>query len=273
MTNPNHFNGIFDSKDDLLIDLFLISELIRFKTFNGRSPYGSDFDGNKEYPSTSVYKSRLGGWNKAKILAGDNSLQFRQKWRTGKEMCNTCNNIIDLNSRLMQLPNGNFQCNKCYQNIHHNSDYKIGNLDPDSTTGFGFIGQRIAAKALNLELKHDCNCSVGFNHPYDLYSDKYGRINVKSAKAKGNSPSWQFNFKGKPNCDMFIFIGFNHDRSKIEFVYFIKTNEGVLTKKGLNITKNSPSVVNHKKYEVKTEPFNKALGSMNIKSCQVLRND
>ena len=159
-------------------------------------------------------------------------------------------------------------------------DYEIGNLNPDSKIGFGFIGQRVVAKIFKLKLEQDCNCSINFGAPYNLYDEKkYGKINVKST-ILNNKNYWQFNLKNKEIPDTYILLGFSPDKSDVLHVWIAKYSDELLFDSLKNKTKNTISITNSERgltraapWEIDAKSFNDAYRSMSLDNCSVLRSD
>lgn len=159
-------------------------------------------------------------------------------------------------------------CEKCY----NNSDYINGMLDKNSKIGKAFIAQRVVAKVLNISLKNDCNCSIGFNHPYDLYDKgRYNTIDVKSSKLYKNNV-WHFGLYNKYISDTYIFVGYDEDRKNILHVWIIKTTDYlVFKKKGITLTNTFKGLSKFNLYEADSKLYNESYHSMSLNKCSVLR--
>lgn len=147
-------------------------------------------------------------------------------------------------------------------------NYKIGELNPNSSVGFAFISQRVVAKTLGLDLINDCNCEFSFGFKYDLYDEgRYNKINVKACTSCDNI---KYNF-GLHNIfipNTYICLGFSVGRKEILHVwifddFFIKCYE----KNFINISSKN----NYKEYEVDAKPYNNVYHNMSIKNCKILR--
>ena len=184
----------------------------------------------------------------------------------GDETCCKCGNYLQKNQNwvIKGIKNEQFICERCYKNFQ--SDYIKGVLDKNSSVAKGFILQRVVANVLGLELKDDCNCSVGFNYPYDLYDkDGYGTINVKSSKLYNNS-IWQFSLKNKYIPNTYIFVGFDVDRKHILKVWFIvSTYFLILKKKSIGISSSNKGLERWSECEVDVKPYNDMLHKMSEK--------
>jgi len=251
---------------------FLISELQRFKNENNRIPKTIDMQGKFGYPSYVTYIEHFGSWNNVlmKVFAKINRTHFKI---TGEETCDKCGN---LKKHQWRYKNGQRLCFNCY----YIRDYMNGNLDPNSKVGFGFIGQRIVAKTLGLDLEHDCNCSQGFGSEYDLYDvNKYKYINVK-ASTLGNDNAWHFTLKNKYIPDTYIMLGFSSDKSDIEHVWITKStdkliydNKNSIYKISITIRNTDYSLKRAESWEVDCKSYNDAYHNMSLENCSVLRSN
>ena len=195
-------------------DKFLISELHRFVKENGRVPKSYEISPKYGYPSSSMCAGRFGSWNKALQAAGLEIHKTCEK-RTGLETCVHCGSLRKQKQTWITkgLPEGQLMCEDCYQMSKR--DYKNGNLDVNSSTGFAFLTQRIVAKTLGIKLDNDCNCSVNFMHPFDLYDkDGYGKIDVKSSCLRKNvADSWIFSIKRNEIPDFFLCLALDNRKN------------------------------------------------------------
>ena len=256
---------------------FLISELHRFKLENDINPKVTDMQIKFGYPATGAYTSQFDSWNNALLAAG---LEINQKHHigtlNGTEICDNCGKLNKVNQNWSYKDNQRL-CVACYQKT--SKDYKNGNLDSESTVGFGFIGQRVVAKTLGLDLEYDCNCSEGFNHPYDLYDKKLGYINVKARILKNNN-SWVFKLIQKEMPDTYILLGFSKDKSNIEHVWVTEPEDDLTFdekkfkyKQDISITNSEKGLKRAEPWEVDVEPYNDAYHNMSLENCKVLRSD
>lgn len=244
---------------------FLISELQRFYKENGKSPRRVDMQPKLGYPSYQAYKNHFGSHNNALEIAKLKTNQIKLKL-DGTEKCCKCGNYNSKgqNWATKGLPKGKVMCKNCYLNTY--TDYMKGNLDKNSNVGFAFISQRVVVKYLGLELKHDCNCSEGFNHPYDLYDkDKHGKVNVKGSHLHDNNV-WTFSLHNKYIPDTYILVGFNKIGKHILKGWIINsTNKLVSNKKCLNITNTSRALKKWYKYQLDDKKLDDILYQMSKK--------
>ena len=255
---------------------FLISELHRFELENNRNPRATDMQSKLGYPSCGIYQNQFRTWNNALLAAGLNINKMSDRLN-GDETCDNCGEL-KLDNQSWCYKNKRRLCFSCYQKSKQ--DYKNGNLDPESKVGFGFIGQRVVAKVLGLELKYDCNCSEGFGSEYDLYDkDGYEYINVK-VSTLGNDTGWHFDFGNKYTPDTYIMLGFSADKSDIEHVWITEPEDDLTfdeknfkLKKGITIKNSKRGLRRAAPWEVDCEPYNNAYHSMSLDSCKVLRKD
>jgi len=253
---------------------FLISELQRFVKENGRNPKVKDFIKNKEYPGFYSYIKYFGSWNNALIEAG---LEANQYSLNGEETCNKCGKNKPKNQGWCYR-NKQRLCQSCHQKM--STDYMNGNLEPSSSTGFGFIGQRVVAKTLDLDLKYDCNCSQGFESEYDLYDkEKFGYINVKIATLNKDN-AWQFLLINKRKPDTYIMLGLSIDKSNISHVWITEPEDDLTFddkkfqfKQKISITNSERGLRRAKSWEVNAEPYNDAYHNMSLENCSVLKSD
>ena len=257
----------------LYTEEFLISELQRFKEENNRNPKSLDMQIKFGYPSISTFKNNFGTWNKALIKAGLEINQIKNIL-DGTETCDNCEEL-KLKNQNWYYKNNQRICYSCYMN----SDYKNGNLDPESNTGFGFIGQRIIAKILGLDLKYDCNCSQGFGAPHDLYDEKYKYINVKTA-ILGINNFWQFDLSNKYIPDTYILLGFSSDKSDILHVWVTEPEDDLTFdaknfkfKSSISITNSERGLSRAKSWEVNVKLFNDVYHNMSLENCSILKSD
>ena len=258
---------------------FLISELQRFKKENRRNPKAINMQIKFGYPSYVTYQKRFGSWNSALLAAGLEVNQYQDHWQDGTETCDNCGKVKSENQG-WYYKNKKRICYSCYMN----RDYKNGKLDVDSPTGFAFMSQRVVAETLGLELKYDCNCSIGFNAPDDLYDEKLGYINVKTAVLlKVNA--WHFGLIQKYTPDTYIMLGFSNDKSDILHVWITEPEDDLTFdekkieyKKGIKITNDIFSdkrsgLKRAESWEVDVKPYNYVYHNMSLENCSVLRND
>lgn len=269
---------------------FLISELQRFYRENNKVPIQKDMQAKFGYPSFWSYHSHFGSFNNALEIAEFEANRTHEK-RTGTETCCKCGNHLKKGKNWITkgLPKGEVMCSRCYQKTQ--SDYMNNRLNKNSTTGSGFIAQRVIAKYLNLELKNDCNCSDDFNHPIDLYDKvKYKYINVKSSQLLTSlykSPYWHFKLTQKVIPDTYIMVGFDENRKNIlkawatdplDDLTYDEVNER--PKKVKSITNTSESLKQYQLWEMDAIALNKILHKIsnkrkkaNGKGCILNNND
>ena len=249
---------------------FLISELHRFVEENNRNPKYHDMQSKFGYISGNIYVNNFGSWNKALISAG---LKVNQEQHSGtligSETCDNCNTLKP-KTQNWYYKQGQRLCNTCYKNL---DNYKSGKLDSNSSTGFAFISQRVVAKVLGLDLKYDCNCSIGFNSEYDLHDkNNYGTINVK-ARALYDDNIWMFSFRNKYVPNTYILLGFASNKSDILRVWIANSNgDLVCKKKGIGITNSDKGLKRAEFWEVDAEPYNNAYHTMSLYNCSILKN-
>ena len=120
-----------------------------------------------------------------------------------------------------------------------------------------------------------CNCSIGFNAPYDLYNkDRYGTINVKGSKLHINYNRWHFCLLNKEIPDTYIMLGFDENIKNILHVWVTNPLDDLIyNKKTIGIKHDVYSGLKRAKpWEVDPKPYNNALHSMSLDNCSVLRS-
>lgn len=250
----------------------LIFELKRFYDENNRIPKMEDTTRNSGYPSYKTYQNRFGSFKTALKIAG--LYKEKMKKQIENETCCRCgcNKKQTLGWVEKGLLEHQVMCLKCYQKSksYNIPDYKKGKLDKNSDVGKGFVGQRVVAKYLGLELKDDCNCSVNFGHPYDLYDkDKYGKIDVKTSKLNtviNGNPFWYFILLKKIISDTYIMLAFDENRKNILKGWCIDSKNDLVNKKSsIGITNIQYSLRKWKNYEINNCKLNEILHKMSQK--------
>ena len=256
-------------------DKFLMSELRRFKSENGRNPKQRDMQSKFAYPSFVTYINHFGSWNTALLAAGLNINKMSDRLN-GDETCDNCRELKPDNQG-WYYKNEQRLCMLCNQNLNN---HKNGGLKSKSAVGFAFISQRVVAKVLELDLKYDCNCSQGFDSAYDLYDKNgYESINVKAA-ILNNKNSWKFGFKNKYTPDTYIMLGFSADKSNIEHVWITEPEDDLTfdkknfkLKQSICITNSERGLKRAAPWEVDCKLYNDVYHSMSLDNCSVLRSD
>ena len=248
---------------------FLISELQRFYDENGRVPTSNDMKVKFGYPSTWSYINCFGTYNNG-VEAANLPLNQTHECRTGFETCCECGCYLQKNQnwRTDGLLKGQVMCHSCHQNIR--TDYINGKLNKNSTVASGFISQRVVANVLGLELKDDCNCSISFKYPFDLYDEnRYNYINVKGSKLHyivGQNLYWKFSLEQKEIPDTYVMLGFDKNRKNILKVWITDPLDDLTyEKKTLNITNTNEKSLFAQPWEVDPKPYNDMLHKMSEK--------
>jgi len=242
----------------------LLIFLCNFVEENGRTPKVSDININP-----MIFQKHFGSFNNALLEA---KLLFDESRHglPGFETCDVCGKF-KFKHKDWHYQNNQRLCTSCCSH----ADYKNGCLDPESNTGFGFIGQRVVAKTLGLELKHDCNCSINFGVPYDLYDKaKYGKIDVKSCTFNVKSNNWSFSLHNKKIPDTYVMLGFSYNRGYIRRVWIIDVYSNLMyNKKSFTVTPRYLGLEKNKHLQVDTKPYNDIYHNMSLNNCSVLRSD
>jgi len=174
-----------------------------------------------------------------------------------------------------------YLCRSCYGKIayrSYNTDYiaewRIGNLDPLSPSGKGFIGQQIVAKTYGVE---DCNLKMDdFRFYVDISKiSEYGYSEVKIRTLNTNH-QWSFD-TGRPQKYDSIFLvcmDKNVPWKDVERLYVIPSDTVLNTvKSGITITKNpSKGSQWYEEFRIDEKPFNDTYHNMKLDNCKILRN-
>jgi len=246
----------------------LISELRRFVKEHGHTPRYIDVGRKHGYPSNGTYVKRFGSWNNALVAADITINNLHKSSLDGEEVCFVCGG--PKKHQWCYNVDGNRLCSKCYNTSK--TKHKNGNLDSMSGVGKGFISQRIVAKTLNIPLINDCNCSIDFKAPYDLFHDKYGKIDVKASGLRTKYNNWQFYFKAKTDADIYFCLAFDEEWKKIMRVWAIPNTGRYQSLTGITITNNISPILKYSKYEASADKYDKVFHSMSIERCTVLKN-
>jgi len=251
---------------------FLLNELKRFYNINKRTPSQSDFRQKNEYPSVTQYYKNFSSWNTAILLAGLDVNQIKTTL-TGDEMCELCksNHTTD-NWRII---NGKRLCNKCATGKRY---YMKGILQPNCDTAIGVITEYVVYNVLTDSI--NCNDLNNFHATYDLISNTYGNINVKSAKLCSDKGVFYWRFGKRINQKIpnyYICLGFNENRTDILKVWIIPGTSNLVTKHGIKITNSIIGLKRALQYEVDAAPYNKVYQNLDIYSlpefCNLNKSD
>lgn len=133
-------------------------------------------------------------------------------------------------------------------NCNSGRKYTRGLLNPRSSAGIAVITEHITSIALGDCIK--CNILDNFNAKYDLISESFGNINVKSSILRLNN-AWVFAVrKYTYTPDYYICIGFNEDRTKIQHVWIIPGNSNIINNSGIRIANSKSGLNRVKEYEL-----------------------
>ena len=234
----------------------LIAELHRFVRENGRVPRYQSMGNKNGYPSSKVYIIAFGTWNNALELAGFDINRYGSY--TNKN--NICDKCSTTKSTRWYYKNKNIICSNCYQT---DRACISGNLNPNSSTGIGFIAESIVYTTLADCIK--CNTKDNFCAQYDLISVSLGTINVKSSKLRADNNSWLFSkLQNATIPDNYVCIGFNSSKDSIQHVWIIPNNSSLIKPYGVVISNSKKILSKFKQYEVDPEPYNKVYQSLDI---------
>lgn len=172
------------------------------------------------------------------------------------------------------INNGDSPSTDNIRNIKDKSRQKCRNknLDPDSTKGFGYISEVLAAKFLRIRTCFDMTGIFNYRD-FDIYQhEDFGRINVKGSKLlyyKGYY-YWSFNTKKNKIPDFFFCVGYNDTRTEVLCVYIIP-NENVPTHT-IRINKNWDQDKDpYYWYKQDPKPWNDLFHTLKLEDCPVLK--
>lgn len=151
-----------------------------------------------------------------------------------------------------------------------NKQFINGVLDIKSNLGKATIIEEVVFKVLNDAVK--CNNTENFCSDYDLISESFGTINVKSSKLilnniKRNCNNWNFKkSKNSKTPDYYICVGLDANRLEILHVWMIPGYSNVVSTYGVRISNTIRGVNRVQPYEVDSEPYNKVYQELDIYS-------
>lgn len=167
---------------------------------------------------------------------------------------------------------GNWLCTRCYDKEYRPSDFRIGNLDPNSSVGLGYIFQQITCKTRgvkDLNIEND-----NFHSPIDHSIDpEYGTIQTKGAIYDPKERYWTINWSNEydKEFDYLIFYCMDKDKKNIERVYIFPKEE-IIKRPKVTIYKYSKSGWYYP-YRVDESPYNDTYHSMKLDDCPILRRN
>lgn len=248
----------------------IIKMLQDFNNKYNRLPRISDTNGNTELPSIHIIIKFFGTFNNA-MIAAELDINKTQTVLNGNEICDYCGT-----SKTVHWNNvDTFRvCDKCSRTKR---DFIHGVLDPNSTTGMGYISEYVIYHGIAGDSKWLNNDIDSFNGDYDMYHDIYGNVSIKSSTLHiyddVNSKSWQFCISSSNKIpDTYIFVGFNTNKDIIEHIWVINSKDKIVNKKTFRITKSIDSINRYKKYEINCIKFNNIYLNLNIYKLFPFRN-
>ena len=245
----------------------LISELQRFYKEKGKVPIAHDMTNKNGYPSYYSYMTHFETWNNALIVAELVPINIKRKI-DGTEVCSYCGRRADEipgQTHWLYDEEGNRFCFKHGQ--RNKPDYVRGELDINSTTGIGRVGEILVVKTLGIEKKYDYN-RESCNYPIDLYHEEYGKIDVKTSLLSNEYYSrWVFHFNTKEVIDTYICIGLSSDRKTVEHVWVVPNEGEIRDLTSLNIKNGQFSLSTNQEWEVNVKPYNDVWETMKLKTC------
>lgn len=164
---------------------------------------------------------------------------------------------------------GRYVCNKCI------SDCRNNNLDPDSTTGKGYITEVLVAKFLGIKTCFDI--TNNFSYPkYDLLEcEDFGKINCKGSCIRTHEyrkPFRTFHINKNIEADFFFCIGYDEDMKNVECVYIIPNEDYVCKLTDISISQYGRSKWDiFKESEEEIKKWNELFHTLKLENCPVLR--
>ena len=249
----------------------LISKLQRFYNETDRVPTAKDMQKKFGYPSVKTFQNYFDSWNNALITAGF-EINKRNDRLDGTETCSYCGKRADEipNFGAWRYTNGIRYCMK-----HGNNgkgippEYVIGNLDINSSTGLGRLGEIIVVKTLKISNDFDCN-RENCNYPIDMYHEKYGKIDVKTALLSDTTNIWLFLFDAKKIADTYICLGLSSNRSNVEHVWVIPNEGEIRNKQTFGVTNSYRGLANRDHWEVDDNPYDDTLQTLDLGNCKIM---
>lgn len=150
-----------------------------------------------------------------------------------------------------------------------------GLLDPWSSVGKAVISEHIVYTVLGDCIK--CNTITNFNQPYDLISNKYGTINVKSSGLyKINNYDryrWQFSIKENQAIpDYYICVGFDSTHRYITNVWMIPGTSDVVGTYCIYIINSVIGLNRVKQFAIDSKQYDNIYQSFDILELPEFRN-
>jgi len=160
-----------------------------------------------------------------------------------------------------KLTNTSFKTCKNYTGYTNDSMHIKGILNPESSIGVGTISEHIVTEVLQDCINYN---QITFNSPYDLMSQQYGNINVKSSKIYKNNVFKFCKHRNASIPDYYICLGFDEYRTKIIKVFIIPGNASVVHNYGIFITNTSKGLSKVSQYETNCDPYNTIYQNLNL---------
>jgi hypothetical protein len=150
--------------------------------------------------------------------------------------------------------------------------YCNGLLSCTSDRGWAVITEHITCVVLGdcININKEC-----FISPIDLYSKRYGNIDVKSSKLSYHKNSYNWNFRKRRRSkipDYFMCIGFNEDKTQIVKVWLIPSGSDVVNTLGIYITNSNSGLERVYTYELDPTPYNEVYQDLDLTMLYEFRN-
>lgn len=168
-----------------------------------------------------------------------------------------------------------FLCDKCWNKVEYNADWRDGNLDPESPPGKGFATEMTVAKVRNLK---NCNLELdNFNAKFDLSIDpEYGKPQVKGPTLIAGM--WHAVMGIRHNFDHLWIVCMDKKREHVKRVYIIPKLE-LINYTHIDIYEDWSRVKGGSKFEwiekyrVDEKPYDDAYHDLKLDNCNVLRKN
>jgi hypothetical protein len=182
---------------------------------------------------------------------------------------------------------GIWDCQHCYQKYDPNSgnnkikqerDCRNNDLDPNSSSGIGYIAATLVKKFLGIE--KDCFDMTGnFNYRgYDMFEhEDWGLIDAKGSSLflqnnATNTLYYLFSIRKNEKADHFFCIGFDKYRKHVLAVYIIPNKENISRLNTIYIYYNRDSKYNkYKESKEEVKKWDDLFHTMKLDNCPILR--
>lgn len=152
-------------------------------------------------------------------------------------------------------------------------DFRIGNLDPKSTAGRGYIGEQITCKTRGIKNQNieDDNFKSEIDHTID---PEYGIVQTKCFSYQKLDRYWYVRVDNEHNkeFDFLIIHCMSADMQTLERTYIVPYEE-VIKRTSIGIAKSSWKTIGwYEQYRIDEKPYNDAYRNLKLEGCPALRN-